>query len=266
MSPAFVDTHAHLMDERFAADRGAALSRARAAGVVRILEIADQPEGWDPALALCRERPGELRCSLGLHPYHVDRFSEDLAGELVRRAKLPEVAAAGEFGLDYARCPIAPEVQRRFLPRLLEAAGAAGLPVVLHCRDAYADLFEILRAVYGGRRPRGRYHGVLHCFSAGVAEAETAVALGFAIGVDGPVTYPKNEALRRGVRAAGLEAVVLETDSPYLPPQSRRGQRNEPQSIPEIADAVAAALGRTRAEVAAATTENARELFGFSGI
>jgi len=266
VSPAFVDTHAHLTDARFAADRDAALARARAAGVVRILEIADEPDAWDRALALCRERPQELRCSLGLHPYHVDRFSEELAEDLVRRAKLPEVAAAGEFGLDYARCPIPPEAQRRVLPKLLEAAGATGLPVVLHCRDAYADLFDILRAVYGGRRPRGRYHGVLHCFSAGAAEAETAVRLGFAIGVDGPVTYPKNDALRGGVRAAGLASVVLETDSPYLPPQSRRGQRNEPQSIPEIADAVAAVFGRTLAEIAAVTTENARELFGFAGI
>lgn len=255
------DTHAHLNDAKFDEDREAALARAKDAGVARVVEIADAPEDWDRALALSRARPEQVRCALGLHPYYADRWSAELGGRLKRLAALPEVVAAGEIGLDYAKCPLPPGLQKESFARMLEAAAAAGLPVVIHCRDAYADLLPILEGRYAGKRPAGRFHGVIHCFSGTEADARRAVALGFALGVDGPVTYPKNDALRAALAAVGLGSLVLETDSPYLPPQSSRGKRNEPAYLGEIALRLAELFQQPVSAVAETTTANALALF-----
>lgn len=259
-----IDTHAHLGDPAFDGDRDEVLTRAGEAGVVTVVEIADSPEEWDRAVALSRARPERVRCSLGLHPYYADRWEEPLGARLLKKASLPEVVAAGEIGLDYARCDHPPDTQKRALLGMLQAADRAGLPVVIHCRAAYDDILPLLRDFYGSRSPRGRFHGVLHCFSGDEKQAAAAVKLGFAIGVDGPVTYPKNDGLRRAVAAAGLDAVVLETDCPYLPPQSSRGKRNEPRAIPEIARAAAAAVGFSPEEAFRVTTRNARDLYGLT--
>ncbi|MFH2202070.1 MAG: TatD family hydrolase [Elusimicrobiota bacterium] len=255
------DTHTHLNDEKFAADRGAVLERARAAGVGALVEIADSPDDWDRAVALARARPALVRCALGLHPYYADRWSEELGRALRAKADLPEVVAAGEIGLDYARCEIPHTVQQESFLKMCAAAAAADLPVIIHCRDADDDNIRLLEDFYGGRKCDGRFRGVLHCFSGAAEHAARAVRLGFALGADGPVTYPKNDALRAALGAAGLENIVLETDSPYLPPQSRRGKRNEPDAVPEIAAKLAEVFGVTTEEVAAQTTHNARDLF-----
>lgn len=260
----YFDTHAHLSDKQFDPDRAAALERAQAAGVTRVVEIADSPEDWEKAVALARARP-QVRAALGLHPYYADKWSPELGDALRNKARLPEVVAAGEIGLDYAKCPLGPEVQKPALLGMLEAAVSAGLPVVIHCREAFADLLPILEDFYRLIPASGRFRGVLHCFSGGVEEARRACRLGFALGVDGPVTYPKNEPLRQALKSAGLAALVLETDSPYLPPQSSRGKRNEPAAVPEIARALAATFGLPVEQVAEATTRNALELFRMAG-
>ena len=126
----FFDTHAHLSDLKFNADRDEVLDRALDSGVSWIVEIADSPAEWNRALTLCRRRPRKLYCSLGLHPYFADQWKDELAEELRRKASLPEVVAAGEFGLDYAKCTIPAEDQKRWLLPMLEASARAGLPVV----------------------------------------------------------------------------------------------------------------------------------------
>lgn len=259
-----VDTHAHLGDARFAEDRDEVLARARGAGVGLVVEIADSPEEWDRAIALARARPDQVRCALGLHPYYADQLSERLAEELKKKAKLPEVLACGEIGLDYAKCGIAREIQRNSFLYMLDAAAAAELPVVIHCREAYGDLLPLLKDYYAGKRTAGRPRGVLHCFSGSEKEALQAVELGFFLGVDGPVTYPKNDPLRTALKSAGLENLVLETDSPWLPPQGLRGKRNEPASVAEIARRLAELFSREREEVAALTTASARDLYRLS--
>ncbi|MEK7745092.1 MAG: TatD family hydrolase [Elusimicrobiota bacterium] len=257
-----IDTHAHLSDEAFAPDREAVLERALAAGVELIVEIADSPADWEKALSLCRARPSRVRCALGLHPYYADQWSGELHAKLVRAAAVPEVAAVGEIGLDYAKCPLPPPQQKTALLGMLDAAEEAGKPVVLHCRDAYPDLLELLESRFRGRPPaKERFRGVVHCFSGDREQALRCVGLGFDLGVAGPVTYPKNHGLREALAAAGLGSLVLETDSPYLPPQSSRGKRNEPSAVAEIAAGLAAALKLPVEEVARATSANARELF-----
>lgn len=257
-----IDTHAHLNDARFDPDRGAVLDRAQAAGVGMLIEIADSPAQWDRALELCCSRPGFVFCALGLHPYHAEEWHSGLAAMLAEKARGPGVVAVGEVGLDYARCAVPRPVQREALLGMLAAADVLRLPVVLHCRDAYGDMMAILRELYTGRRRERRYHGVVHCFSGTESEAMECAALGFALGADGPVTYPKNEPLRRALVAAGLDVLVLETDSPYLPPQSKRGQRCEPADVAAIAARLAEAFAIEAMELARITTRNARALYG----
>jgi TatD DNase family protein len=259
-----IETHMHLGDERYDEDRGAVLERAREAGVSWMVEIADEPGEWDRALKLSRARPEAVRCTLGLHPYYADQWTPELGEKLVSMAKLPEVVGAGEIGLDYFKhCTVSPQRQKEAMAGMLAAAWTAGLPVVVHCRDAYEDLIGILESFYAGKGvPAGRrYFGVVHCFSGTAEQALRCARLGFALGVDGPVTYPKNDALREALKGAGLEALVLETDSPWLPPQSSRGKRNEPRAIAEIAERLASVFGVEKGEVADATSRNARDLF-----
>jgi TatD DNase family protein len=257
-----IDTHAHLGDEAFDPDREAVLDRALASGVELVVEIADSPKDWEKALSLCRARPSQVRCALGLHPYYADQWSRELHAGLIRGAAVPEVVAVGEIGLDYAKCPLPPGQQKTALLGMLAAAEEAGKPVVLHCRDAYADLLELLEDFLKDRSPKKeRFRGVVHCFSGDKEQALRCVGLGFALGVDGPVTYPKNNGLREALAAAGLGSLVLETDCPYLPPQSSRGKRNEPAAVAEIAAGLAAVFKTGVDEVARVTSANARELF-----
>jgi TatD DNase family protein len=228
----FVDTHAHLGDPQFDADRDAVLARAEMAGVTRLVEIADSPDEWDRAVRLARARPASSRCALGLHPYYADRYDGAFPARL--RAALdaaPEAVAIGEIGLDYAKAQVPRDAQLRAFRALLAAAREWDYPVVIHCRDAYADLVPLLRELFP------------------------------ALGADGPVTYKKNDALREAFRRAGPGVAVLETDCPYLPPQSARGKRNEPAAIPEIAAKLAEVWGVPLAEAAAATTRNAADLY-----
>ena len=250
----FVDTHAHLMDEQFDSDREEVLARAAAAGVSRIVEIAASLEDWAKVLAFSRAHPDRVRCALGLHPYEADRCTDEVLKDLARQAALPEVVAIGEIGLDYARCPVPAPIQKETLRRILEASRAWGKPLVIHCREAYADLREILGPM--------NLRGVIHCFSGNVEDALFLVKAGFMLGADGPVTYPKNSVLREAFRAAGPANTLLETDCPYLPPQSSRGKRNEPKAVMEIAAQLAKVWGFSLDAAAHATTENARLLFG----
>jgi TatD DNase family protein len=260
----WIDTHAHLGDAQFAADREAVLQRAAAAGVARLIEIADAPAEWDAALSLSRARPEQVRCSLGLHPYYADQFSEALVSSLAKKILLPEVVALGEIGLDYVKTEIPKSVQRNALSRLLEFSREARKPAVVHCRGAYEDLRSVLAELFAGPPKDRAFWGVIHCFSGTAEDALFCRDLGFALGADGPVTYPKNDPLRDALRQAGLQCLVLETDSPYLPPQSLRGKRNEPVNIPEIGAKLAAVFGIESAELAAATSANARALFGLA--
>jgi len=260
--PGLFDTHVHLSDPQFDADREAVLARAATAGVARLVEIGDSPEGWPRALALARARPGRVHCALGLHPYYADRCTDGFLALLERVARLPEVVALGEIGLDYARSPVDPEIQKQALRRLLAASRQSGKPAVIHCRNAYADLRAIIKEAYPSPPPAGsRFWGVVHCFSGTSEDAVRFAQAGFAIGADGPITYPKNEALREVFRRVGPDATVLETDSPYLPPQSCRGQRNEPKALVEIAAALAGTWGISAAQAARVTTANAVSLF-----
>lgn len=258
------DTHAHLGDAQFDADRLECLSRARSAGVTRVVEIADAPADWDAAIALAKAHPEQVRASLGLHPYYADQFSPALLERLRALLPLPEVVAVGEIGLDYVKAEVGREPQLKAFESLLAFCRDARKPAVIHCRGAYEDLRAVLSRVLPGPPSHARFWGVIHCFSGEEYDALFCRDLGFALGVDGPVTYPKNEPLRRALAKAGTDCLVLETDCPYLPPQSCRGKRNEPAKLPEIAAKVAETCGATVDELTRLTTRNALDLYGLA--
>ena len=263
----FVDTHLHVADSQYDADRAATIARAEAARVTTLIEIAESPETWDAAVALADQYPF-IYASLGVHPHHAHEVGPaewpELSKKLRELLKHPKVVAVGEFGLDYFRMRNTKEQQDFLFRCQLDLAKELGKPVVIHCREAHADLQKALAEYY----PQTPYvnacpepNGTIHCFSGAWEDAQWYLAHGFVVGIDGPVTYPNSQQLKENVARLPIERIVLETDSPYLPPQTHRGQRNEPAHIPAIAAAVADLKHKSQEDVARQTTLNAKALF-----
>jgi TatD DNase family protein len=245
------DTHCHLgLDGKAAPDDEHA--RAVAAGVTGRLVVGIDAASSASARGLAR-LPG-VRWSAGLHPNDASRFDDDWPA-IEALAREPGCAALGETGMDCYRDRTPLEQQERSLRAHLALARELDLPVVFHCRDAFAPMFAVLRS-----EPCVR--GVMHCFSGGDAEARQALALGLHLSFAGPLTYPKNDALRAVAASAPADRILVETDAPFLPPQRFRGKRNEPAYVVETLAALAAARAIPLEQAAALTFANATALFG----
>jgi TatD DNase family protein len=250
-----VDSHAHLDAAAFDCDRDAVVARAAGVGVQHILTVGTDLATSQRAIELARCYPG-LHAAVGLHPSAAERFDQEAAA-LQQLLDQPEVCAVGEIGLDYHRVSTSPEIQRRVFHTQLEWAAARTLPVVVHDREAHADVLACLRSV-------ALVGAVLHCFSGDALMAEEAVRMGLFISFAGNVTYPKATSLQEIARCVPLTALLLETDSPYLSPQPWRGRRNEPMHLTAIANKVAELRELAVDEVARATSTNAMRLFGWN--
>jgi TatD DNase family protein len=258
------DTHCHLMLPEFEADLADTLARARAAGVGSLLLPGIDLATSRAAVRLSEGHPG-LYAAVGIHPHLAESWSEPAAAELRELARSPAVRAIGEIGLDYHRGRATQASQEAALRGQLALAKQLGLPIVVHHRDSIGELLPTLIEWSSDLDSEHRTRaGVLHAFSGGPEHARAAVDAGFFIGVAGPVTYPNAHPLRDLVRGLDRERLLLETDSPYLPPQSQRGRRNEPAHLSEIAAALAELQGSPLALVARSTSRNARTLFGLS--
>jgi TatD DNase family protein len=253
-----VDSHAHLDDPAFAQDLPAVLERARAAGVRWIVTAGTDLASSQRSLALARQYPG-VRVAVGVHPSAAATWTPETAAALRQLAADPLVVAIGEIGLDYYRPGAPAAVQQAVLWEQLRLASDLGRPVVLHNREATADLLALLHRWVAERSPA---RGVLHCFTGDLATAQRALDLGFFLSFGGILTFPKSEPLRAVAAAVPLERLLLETDSPYLAPQPVRGRRNEPAYLRYVAEGLAARRGLSLEAVAAQTTANARQLFG----
>lgn len=256
----FVDTHCHLYDEAFDADRAEAVCRAVEAGVGKML-LPDIDSGSTARLdALWRQYPDRFFAMAGLHPTSVgDDYERELEWVRARLERPPggmRFVAVGEVGLDLYWDTSHLDQQRDALRRQLRWAEEFGLPVCLHIRKAMNEVFGLLRDLN-----KARYSGVMHCFGGSLQEAHRAVEMGFVLGVGGVVTF-KNATLAEVARTMPLESLVLETDAPYLSPVPHRGQRNESAYIPLIAQRVADLRGISLQEVAERTTATATALFG----
>ncbi len=247
-----VDTHCHLMDPRFDADREEVLAKA-----LEILDwlvvIGEDPGMWDAVLCLARER---VYAAIGVHPYHAGAFDDGMIARLAALAQSRGVAAIGEIGLDYYNEYSPRAAQKNAFRKQLGIAADLGRPVVVHNRNADEDAYAILRD-FARQLPAV----VLHCFGSDATFAERCVDAGFYISFAGNVTFPKAQKLREAAAVVPIDRLLVETDAPYLAPQVRRGKRCEPSFITGTALALAEIKGVSEAEFAERTTENARRVF-----
>lgn len=229
-----VDTHCHVMDRAFDVDRDAVLGRARAGGVCALLLVGYDLETSRRAIDLA-ERLAWAKASVGIHPNYAAQHTEAQFAELAELARSPEVIAVGETGLDYYRDYTPPARQRWALDWHLELAEELGLPVVIHNRQADADV----AAALGARTPRSQ-PGVLHCFSStDVDYLDRMLAHGYYASFAGPLTYNSAEDLRAMAARVPLDRLLVETDCPYLTPVPHRGERNEPAFVRFTAERLA---------------------------
>jgi TatD DNase family protein len=263
-----VDAHCHLQDRQFEADRPQVLGRAREAGVRALVVV-----GWDlpssqQAVELADEHP-DLYAVVGLHPHYASRLDRRALRALRRLAHSAKVVAIGETGLDFYRHLSPPEDQRRAFHAQLELAAELRLPVVVHSREADQETFAVLsryeRAVLP-QWPKDRPLGQMHCFAGDLPLALRYVQMGFLISLPATCTYPRSERVGTVARGIPLRWLTVETDAPYLPPQPRRGQRNEPCYLPETVRALARLRGEEPERVAAGTALAAAWLFGLGDL
>ena len=254
-----IDSHAHLDDAQYDDDRAEMLARARAAGVVQVVNVGYDLPSSGRALALAAEYDF-IFAAVGVHPHEVRELPPDYLERLREMCRRPGVVALGEIGLDYYRDLSPREVQRKVFREQLALARELDLPVIIHDRDAHGDVLDILRK--DGVGPAG---GVMHCFAGSLEMAAACMEMGFYISFAGPVTYPNARRPKEVAAAVPLERLLVETDAPYLAPQVHRGKRNEPAYVRHVAEQIAALRGIAVEELARATTANARRLFGLPG-
>jgi len=254
-----IDSHAHLEFAQFDEDRAAMLERARAAGVETLLAIGSgtsPAERVDAAIPFA-EQHNWIYATVGIHPHDASAATEEHFARLNELARHPRVIGWGEMGLDYYYDHSPRDVQKQVFRRQLGQARAAKLPAIIHCRDAWDDCLQILEQDW---RSTG-IGGIFHCFTGTVEEARRGLDMGFLISFAGNISYPKNQQIRDVAREVPLDKILTETDSPFLAPQGRRGKRNEPAFVVEVARTLANVRDLAAEEVAAATAANFRKLF-----
>lgn len=250
-----IDSHAHLTSEELVGEAEALAKRAREAGVEKVVNICTDRASLEAGIALRKQCPFVYNVA-ATTPHDVEADGE--AFFPVVQEHVGELCAIGETGLDYFYEHSPKEKQREFLSRYFELAKEVELPVVFHCRDAFEDLFAMADEQFEGGR------AVLHCFTGTKAEAKGCLDRGWLVSFSGIITFKKSEALREVVGYVPLDAMLVETDSPYLAPQTRRGKRNEPAWVVETAEKVAQIKGVSLAEVERATTQNATQFFALN--
>jgi len=251
-----VDSHCHLDFPDFDGELDAVITRAGEAGVGYMLTICTHVSRFERVRAVAEGRPN-LRCSVGIHPHNVAEEPPVSADQLADLAKCDEVVAFGETGLDFFYDHSPRDAQEASFRTHIAAAREAGLPVIVHSRDAD----ETTAAVLADEHAKGAFSGVLHCFSSGPELARAAVDLGFYISASGIITFKKADELRAIFRGVPLDRLLVETDAPYLSPVPKRGKRNEPAYTAHTAEMLAEIKGLSAAELADATTDNFFRLF-----
>lgn len=253
MQTKFVDTHAHLTDLAFADDCEEVITRAKECGVEFIITSGYNLSSSIDAVKLAEKYDGVF-ASVGFYPENCEEYDEKALKIL---AKAEKVVAIGEIGLQYTEGMPAKEKQIEVFERQIKLAYEMGLPVVIHCREAYGDCLEVLKR----NIEYLKFGGTLHCYSGSKEMAEEFVKLGLHISVGGVSTFKNAEKIKEVAKCVPLEKILLETDCPYLTPHPYRGKRNEPKFIPTIAENLANLKGVSVEEVARITTQNARRLF-----
>lgn len=251
-----VDSHCHLDFADFAAELDQVVARARAASVGRMVTISTRVKKHAQLIAIAERFP-DVFCSVGTHPHHADEELDIDAAALIEATKHPKVVAIGEAGLDYHYDTGPRENQAKSFREHIEAARQTGLPLVIHSREADADMAQILK----DEAKQGAFSAVLHCYTGGRELAFAAVDLGHYVGFTGILTFKNSEALRDIAKALPADRILIETDSPYLAPVPYRGKRCEPAYVTETAKVLATIRGVSSEQIARQTTENFYRLF-----
>jgi TatD DNase family protein len=262
--PPLTDTHCHLNLDAFQDDLLATILRAQQAGVARILVPGIDLATSQAAVALA-EAHEPVFAAVGVHPTEVEQWDEHSAAQLADLAAHPKVKAIGEIGLDYYHHETAPAQQQAILLAQLALAAEMELPVVLHNREAFDDLWAVVQpwqtALAQAGSPLAARPGVFHAFDGHPDQARTVTQSNFFVGIGGPVTY-KNAVERQEMAThLPMDRILIETDAPYLPPQPYRGRRNEPAYTKYIAEKIADLRGMEVAEITGPTAANAARLF-----
>lgn len=251
-----VDSHCHLNYKGLAEEQQAVLERARARGVTAMLNIATREREWDDVLATAEREP-DIWATVGIHPHEADQHPHVDTARLVARAQHPRIVGIGETGLDYFYDHSDRDQQQSSFRAHIAAAREAGVPIVVHTRDAEADTAQILRDEMG----KGAFSGVIHCFTGTRAFAETAMELGFYISISGIVTFKSAKELQETAAGLPLSRLLIETDAPFLAPVPHRGKTGEPAFVADTASFLAELRGEKVEDLQRATAENFYALF-----
>ena len=256
LPPAIVDSHCHLDFPDFEGEIDDVIARAAAAGVTRMVTICTRLENEPKVRAITEAHEG-IFYAAGVHPMNVEKQPLVSTDDLIALARHPKMVGIGETGLDYHYTPDSADLQRQSLRVHIDAARETGLPLIIHARDADADMAAILAEGYRN----GPYSCVMHCFSSSAELAKAALDLGFYLSMSGIAAFPKSGELRDIFATAPLDRILVETDSPYLAPPPHRGRRNEPAYTAHTAKVGAETFGVSYEEFAAATSANFDRLF-----
>ena len=248
-----IDTHCHLDFSEFDPDRDDVLRRAHDNDVKIIINIGSSLKGSKNSVALSRDHES-IYATVGIHPHEADNFKDTDLETLRGLAADPKVVAIGEIGLDFYKNYSSPENQRKMFHSQIDLARETGLPLVIHNRQADAEVLSALKA-------SSPLRGVIHCFSGDEGFMDGCLEMGFYISFTCNITYKKADSLREMVKRVPLDRLLLETDAPYLPPQEFRGRRNEPLYVKRLAGEIASLKGVTVEKIAEATSANAALLF-----
>lgn len=250
----YFDSHAHVDDERFDADRDEVIQRALDGGLAGFLNAGADMESSARGLAIAERYQG-VYAAVGIHPHDAKTAKEADYIKLAEWAANPNVAAIGEIGLDYHYNLSPKEVQQEVFIRQLDVARQTGLPFIIHDREAHGDCMKLVK-----REGKG-LPGVFHCFSGSLEMAKELLSLGLYISFAGPLTFANSVKLKEIAAALPLDRILIETDSPYLTPQPYRGRRNEPLHVKLVAAELAALRHMDPGEVGSITYANAKRLF-----
>ena len=251
------ETHAHYDDERFAEDRDTLLASMPERGIGRIINVGSTLVSTKETLEIAQNYP-YVYAAVGVHPSEIGDLNEEMFAWLKEQTRQEKTVAVGEIGLDYYwdKEPEVQKAQRYWFKRQMELAREETLPVIIHSRDAAEDTMRLMQEIHAEEIP-----GVIHCYSYSKEMALEFVKMGYRIGVGGVVTFKNARKLKETVEAVPMEAILLETDCPYMAPEPHRGTRNDSSNIPYVVNTIAQIKGISTDEVEQITWENAMRLF-----